>query len=192
MVAMDTANNTIWKTVKDFPNYMVSNTGLIKSLGASTEGMTPTQAKLARKERILKPQKHRQGYQMVSLSKFTKRGEPNQSKFVTVHSLVAQAFLGDRPKGLVINHRDNDPTNNNVWNLEYCTQQYNMQHSFDGGWRENNCHPVERYDSEGVMIQRYDSIKEATKEGYNRQCICRCCTGKQHTHLGFIWKYVTK
>lgn len=186
---MDKAD-IVWREVKGYPNYMVSNTGLVKSLGAKLEGKTPSQVKHARKERILKPQKHRQGYLMVHLSEFTKRGEPNRGRFVTIHSLVAQAFIGDRPEGKVINHRDNNPTNNNVSNLHYCTQKYNIQHSFDGGWRTNNQHAVGRYDDNNLLIQKYDSIVEAVAEGYNRYGISKCCNGKQHRHHGFIWKYI--
>lgn len=42
-----------------------------------------------------------------------------------VHRLVAKMFIGD-PKNSVVNHIDNDPLNNNVDNLQICTQSKNM------------------------------------------------------------------
>lgn len=50
-----------------------------------------------------------------------------------VHHLVAYAFIGERPNGMVINHRDGDKLNNYVGNLEYVTQKANMEHARDKG-----------------------------------------------------------
>jgi transcriptional regulator of met regulon len=47
----------------------------------------------------------------------------------TLHSLVAEAFLGERPEGLVIDHIDRDKLNNNVSNLRYITNQENICNS---------------------------------------------------------------
>ncbi len=54
-------------------------------------------------------------------------------KTFTVHTLIAASFLGPRPVGMVINHKDGDPTNNAVDNLEYCTQLQNIRHSIAAG-----------------------------------------------------------
>lgn len=48
-------------------------------------------------------------------------------KTYRVHRLVVQEFLGDRE--LVVNHKDGDKTNNDLSNLEYCTQAENVQHA---------------------------------------------------------------
>lgn len=50
-----------------------------------------------------------------------------------IHSLVAEAALGPRPEGLVINHKDGVKHNNHPNNLEYCTIAENIQHSIDMG-----------------------------------------------------------
>jgi hypothetical protein len=43
-----------------------------------------------------------------------------------IHKLVAEAFLGPRPPGLVIIHKDEDQTNNRASNLKYGTQRENL------------------------------------------------------------------
>lgn len=46
-----------------------------------------------------------------------------------VHRLVAVAFIGQPPtKAHQVNHKDLNPLNNNVENLEWCTAQENMDH----------------------------------------------------------------
>lgn len=50
-----------------------------------------------------------------------------------VHAMVAECFLGPRPKGHEINHRDGVKTNNCVLNLEYVTHAENMRHAGNYG-----------------------------------------------------------
>ena len=67
----------IWKDIKDYPNYMVSSMGRVKSLGNDK----------TRKEKILKPVKNNYGYLNVVLHNNGKR------KMITIHRLVAEAFI---------------------------------------------------------------------------------------------------
>jgi hypothetical protein len=49
-----------------------------------------------------------------------------------VHKLVAESFIGPRPKGLDINHIDAKRSNNFVKNLEYITRKENVRLCFIG------------------------------------------------------------
>lgn len=70
----------------------------------------------------LKQHMHSKGYKIVCL---TKNGK---SKNVYVHRLVAEAFV-ENPSGLpLINHIDEDKTNNFADNLEWCTNEYNVNY----------------------------------------------------------------
>lgn len=55
------------------------------------------------------------------------RGGRNVQRYV--HELVAEAFLGERPSGFDINHRDGDKHNNVLENLEYVSHAENMAHA---------------------------------------------------------------
>lgn len=105
----------VWKSVAGFPKYDVSNLGRV----ASFVGRSPI---------ILRPGSRPYGYQLVIL-----RG--GYGRFV--HRLVAQAFLGDPPLGHEVNHRDGNPANNRLENLEYMTRRQNMMHAIErngGHW----------------------------------------------------------
>lgn len=75
-------------------------------------------------KRILKPGRNSSGYLTVNLYLPV---VPKKAKSVTVHSLVAAAFLGDRPAGSQIDHKDGDKTNNALDNLHYVTPLENVR-----------------------------------------------------------------
>jgi len=52
-----------------------------------------------------------------------------------LHVLVAEAFLGPKPTGLDVNHKDGDRLNNAATNLEYVTRQENIRHAVRLGLR---------------------------------------------------------
>jgi len=76
--------------------------------------------------RLLKPRMVK-GYYRVTVCVHSVPRKPS------VHSLVAEAFIGPRPAGLVINHKDGVKTNNSPNNLEYCTVRENAYHASRNG-----------------------------------------------------------
>lgn len=79
--------------------------------------------------RLLKLGTTRKGYRLAQLT----RVDPLVQRSVTVHSLVARAFIGPRPSGYQVNHKDGQKQNNCVANLEYVTPQDNMAHAVRHG-----------------------------------------------------------
>lgn len=99
-----------WKSVKCYEGlYEVSNTGKVRTLNYKHTG----------KVKELALGDNGTGYLRVCLYKEWK------CKIFLVHRLVAEAFIGEIPKGLVVNHKDENKHNNNVENLEICTIKYN-------------------------------------------------------------------
>ena len=78
---------------------------------------------------LLKPWLSKRGYLSVKLQ-LTNRLD---QKTVTVHRLVAEAFLPDWNPLLCVNHIDGDKTNNRVNNLEIVTLTENMKHAYRTG-----------------------------------------------------------
>lgn len=103
----------IWKDILGYEGlYQVSTLGRVKSLNYNRSG----------KERIMKPVLYGNGYYIVKLCKNGK-----QKRF-SVHRLVAEAFLYKIPKGLVVNHLNQEKTDNRLENLEIVTQKENVNH----------------------------------------------------------------
>lgn len=51
--------------------------------------------------------------------------------------------------------------------------------------------PVGKYNVDGILLETYSSISEAArKNGYTKTRIGECCSGKQKTYKGYIWKFV--
>ena len=62
----------------------------------------------------------------------------NQKKSFQVHRLVAKAFIPNPNDFPIVNHKDENPLNNKVDNLEWCTQQHNVIHSKHKMYKQKN------------------------------------------------------
>lgn len=129
-----------WKAIVEFPSYQVSSLGRVRNKNG----------------KILTPRRHTAGYLRVS---FYKDGK-NIDKYI--HRLVAEAFLPNKDNLPVINHRDEHKDNNNVTNLEWCTQEYNSNYG-TGKIRMGKSHqkPVKQFDRQGNFIREWESQQEA-------------------------------
>lgn len=105
----------IFKDVIGFEGlYMVSNLGNVKSMYKST--------RVINKEiRYLKKKLHN-GYEVVNLYKNKKQST------ISVHRLVAEAFLPNTKNKKCVNHKDFNKSNNNLDNLEWATHRENLRH----------------------------------------------------------------
>ncbi|RXM57212.1 NUMOD4 domain-containing protein [Clostridium tetani] len=100
----------IWEDIEGYEGlYQVSNLGRVKSLNYKNRGI----------EKLLKQFEDSKGYLKVGLSKNKK------SKHLFVHRLVAKAFIPNLNNYPIINHKDENPLNNSINNLEWCTYKYN-------------------------------------------------------------------
>lgn len=113
-----------WALVDGYKEeYKVSSFGRVESLARDIYYKNGRVHK--NKGRMLKIQKNPKGYAIVVLSK------EGRSKTVTVHRLVARAFIKNHSKKSQINHKDGDKANNRVENLEWCTGSENMVHAVE-------------------------------------------------------------
>lgn len=79
--------------------------------------------------RVMKSAKNKGGYLHVGLRKDGKHFG------FTVHRLVALVWIGPKPDGKEVNHKDGNKLNNYWGNLEYVTHAENIRHAWEAGLR---------------------------------------------------------
>lgn len=112
----------VWKDIENYEGiYQVSNLGNVKVLSRQVWNGKGFRTQ---DERILQQSNNQWGYNIVTLTKDSKR-KPHK-----VHRLVAQAFIPNPENKEQVNHIDGNKTNNNVNNLEWNTRQENISHAY--------------------------------------------------------------
>lgn len=180
----------IWKPVKGFEGlYEVSNLGRVRSLDRKVRnrgGFALKKGKILSDAAV-----SGHGYRKVGLWK------DNMGTNALVHRLVAEAFIPNPDNLPEVNHKDENPRNNCVENLEWCDGYYNMtygtlqQRKADKlRGRPIGSQPILQYSKDGELIARYDSaLKAAEAINGDNSAICKCANGKVKTSYGFVWKW---
>ena len=170
-----------WRYIPGFIGlYQASNHGRIRSVD-HTDSLGRS-----RKGQVLSQRMHPAGYLYVNLWKDGKRQTHK------VHRLVAISFIPNPCNKQEINHIDEDKTNNNVKNLEWCTHKENINH---GTCKERISLTLGKKVQQlknGVVIAEFDSIKDAglhVGASGSKNSIGRCCLGKQKSSYGYQWRY---
>lgn len=155
-----------WKAIVRYEGiYEVSDRGRVRSLKYG-------------KAKILTPWKTCDGYLAVKLYK------DGKLKTVTVHRLVAEAFIPNPNNLETVNHKDEVKTNNDASNLEWMTRADNKRYSANK--------PVQMFDkSTGELLAIYPSTIEAERvTGIAHESIVNCCNGKYKSAGGFVWRHL--
>lgn len=160
--------------------YLVSSWGRVKSLHHR-----PTAY-----HKILKPYVDRDGYLVVGLRNHGK------GKTVKIHRLVAQAFIPNPKKYPQVNHKDENKTNNHVENLEWCTNQYNLnygsrnQKSGESLKQSMKSKELLQFSQAGKLIKIWPSMHEMSRvTGFNRSDVKQCCLGQAKQSYGYKWEF---
>lgn len=158
-----------WAAIDEFPNYEISDFGIVRNVNTNKTLKTKTD----------------RGYERVMLYN-------HSGKFMkSVHRLVAESFIDNPYNKKEVNHIDGNTRNNCVDNLEWTTRSENMIHAYNTGLKN----PSGGLTPKKLMIIEtgdvYDSAYECARniDGDQRH-ICHCLTGKRKTHKGYHYKYV--
>ena len=142
------------------------------------------------KGRITRGHQSKAGYVMAQL------GPPPFARGVAVHRLVARAFLGAPPSLQCsdVNHKDLNPSNNCIDNLEYATRSENIRHFYANRGFDRGV-PAKAilgrsHGSEDEWVQ-YPSIKQAAEvHGVCRSAVSKCARGFLNQVGGYEFRLI--
>ena len=168
----------IWKPIPGFQGrYEASSLGRLRSVPGRKSGS------------ILSQSSDGHGYLKVTV--YERIG---CRKSVYVHRLIALAFLPNPQCLPCVNHKDEDKMNNCVSNLEWCTQEYNINYgNRTQKVQEKTWKPVGKYDKEGNLLATYPSVYAAAEaNGVYWRFLKKVAQGQPHhlTAKGYVYRYL--
>lgn len=161
----------IWKIIEHHPEYSVSSLGRVKN---------------NKTDYVLSPCKRKQFQEYLVVNLYLNHNGKNYS----VHRLVAEAFIpNDDPEHKTqVNHKDENPANNCIDNLEWITPKDNCNY---GNRNKKLSTPVAQYSLSGKLLNTYCSTREAERQtGIDSGHISSVCSGNRKTAGGYIWRKV--
>lgn len=147
----------VWRHYPEFNFIEGSSLGRVRTLDRFAKYGNHTQFV---KGRILKQRRKKDGYMDVG---FSVNGKPVNR---LVHRIIASCFLINHDNLPQVNHKDCDPTNNNISNLEWCDNSYNQKYREKYGVSQTEvlgC-PVFAINLKTLEVLRFRSQREASRK----------------------------
>ena len=127
------------------------------------------------------------GYMKVTICK---NGKVHEAR---INCLVAIAFIPNPNNLPQVNHIDENKSNNDVNNLEWCTAKENCNHGTHNervgiGHRK----AIVQLNLNGDFIREWKCIKDVEQAGFIKDAVSMCACGKRKTSSGYIWLFKDK
>lgn len=151
---------------------------------------------------FLKINKNHWGYSIVDLS------INGQTKRKFIHRLVAETFIPNPNNYETVNHIDENKSNNDISNLEWCSQKYNnnygtrIQRADETIGIRDNHHSAKKIamcdKKTHEIIKIFGSISSACDEICNKTTaseignISQCAKGNRKSAYGYYWQFILK
>lgn len=183
-----------WKPIKNYESlYEVSDLGRVRRVSGYINSGIRFNDKIWHDGRVLKQNPKRNGYLTVDLSK------GNTVKTISVHRLVAEAFLEKIDGKEFVNHKNCNKHDNRVENLEWCTSRENADHAKANGRYYNPRRKTVRCKQTNMTFaSSYEAAEwlneskfKNSKQVKNLAAKIRSnCLGLQSVAYGYTWEYI--
>jgi hypothetical protein len=168
-----------WTLREEWRVTHLSNLYEVSSFGRVRSWAVPGFLGLRREEPVgLCPRPNKEGYRRICIGRRTRE---------FTHTLVAVAFLGPRPFGMVVRHLDGNPLNNHASNLQWGTpSENNADTKRHGRVRVGVDHHSAKLSEDDVRLIRAssDSISQIARTfGIARKNVRAIRSGKAWAHV---------
>lgn len=165
----------VWKAVPGYEGlYEVSDQGRVRSVDRVVQCTDGRARHLQGKE--LTPYQEWSGHVYVFL------GRKNRRK---VHKLVAEAFMGPCPEGLVVRHLNGNPADNHVGNLAYGTQADNLHDCYSYGTKmgQGKLTAEQVHQIRDLLYLRVPQAVIAAQFGISQQSVSNIATKRTFNYI---------
>lgn len=183
VVANQTPLDNDWRNIENFPHYQINKHGQVKRLDSII--IDKNGNKFNKKGRILANRKTPSGYIQVDMC------ENGKSYGRFVHVLLAKAFIPNPNNYPIVNHKDENPSNYDLSNLEWCDYSYNANYSINKIIKAHakEMRGVIRIDTNTGKEKEYNGIRIAERENNTNRSNIRYAILHNTFCKGYKWKY---
>lgn len=184
---MTNKEQAIWKSYPDYPFIEANQFGEVRIKDRVT--IRKNGVKYHVKGRVLKQHFYPNGYMYVKFSVNGKR------VYLLVHRIVASVFIPNPDNLPEVNHKDNNPKNNSVDNLEWCTHQENIAYRERCGVSASEAlgRPVFAVNLKTKKVLYFETQSEAARKlGASSGNICNVLKGKLNKTCNCWFCYADK
>lgn len=172
-----------WYDIPGYKYYKITKTGLVKRV----ESYVTSKIGVTRifQERILRTKTNKSGYVSLTLCK---NGIP---KGEFIHVLLAKTFIPNPNNLPIIHHKDENPSNNSLDNLEWCDYSHNAKYSINTIKKSHSKEQrsILRIDIISGEVKRYNGIREAAVDNNTNHSNIRQAIIKNRKCKGYKWAY---
>lgn len=190
-LSLEDLNGEIWKDT-EYPFYQISNYGRLKRLAHMIIPRIHNKHSHPHwiKDKICKVN--------ISRNYYNFRVSVNGVLIsVSIHRLVAKAFIPNPNNYEFVNHRNENKLDNRSVNLEWCTAKYNSNYASCQIRHANTVRTNSRakiinicqYNRKGELIHIYLTRGELDDAGFQYKTVMRTCRGRQESASGYIWRF---